>query len=98
MNGYYYNPYPTHTLYDSQPNVHNAPTTYMDAYGNMHTPLATASTVNDGASAASEEAEDELSDGEIAGIAVGSVVGFILLSCLFYFCLCNDNNMGRRGT
>lgn len=95
MGGYYYNPYETHSVYTSQPSVYNAPPTYMDAYGNLHTPLPTASTVNDGASAESEESD--LTDAEIAGIAVGSVVAGLLLVCLTYYCLCNNNNR-RRGT
>lgn len=93
--GYYYNP---HYAYDygygypgygyAHHGAHGSveqTTTVKQDYGNhghVYAPIAVETT----------EAADELSAGEIAGIVIGSVVGFLLL--LFLLCIAM-NSMGR---
>ena len=88
-------PYADHPVINSQYNHINQPTAYTDVYGTHYTAAPPGVSHENNATSDDEDASGELTDGEIAGIVVGSVVGFILLSCLFYYCLFGNNRRGN---
>lgn len=105
--GYYYNPYYANSNYPYNTGIvdgyygyspYGTAHTYVGSVGHgVHSPANADSHVH----AADEEEVDELSAGEIAGIVIGSVAGFLLLVLLA--CLCmqmrrrNMSNMPPQG-
>lgn len=99
--GYYYNPY--NAGWDYPYGVSQGAGTYdgyygYSPYGAAHNYVGTVSNAYTSGpvveTPADEEVVEELTAGEIAGIVIGSIVGFLLLVLLA--CLCMRNMRDRR--
>jgi hypothetical protein len=94
--GYHYNPYNagwdypygvSHGTYDGYYGYspYGAAHTYVGTVSNAYGPVVETPVVE-------EEVAEELTSGEIAGIVIGSVIGFLLLVLLACLCMRNRRN------